>query len=288
MTPIVKIYRSGELVSETIGVLGETLLQRVSAAGVFLDAPCGGKGHCKKCLVRLSPEGEQVLACRTHVEGDTEIYLQDVAEMKIADSSVGSHGLGAVMASNEAGERRVPSRGRLGVAIDIGTTTVVAHLTDIGTGARIATASGVNAQRPYGADVISRIQYCAENGHETLTRLIQEQLSSLIRSTCTISGERARDIGYVSIAANTIMEHLACGLSPVGMGIAPFTPLSLFGEEAPAWEGLSAAKNAKVYFTPAISSYVGGDTTAGLLAAGLEDTGGPAVYPISGLMARLS
>ena len=267
MIPKIKIYRSGDLVREAEGKHGETLLERIGAEGLFLDAPCGGKGRCGKCLVRLVPDGEQVLACRTMVDGDMDIYLPDEMEMKIADT-----GSTSGLAQSSFAHKK------LGVAIDIGTTSVVAHLTDIGTGARLATASGVNAQRPYGADVISRIQYCADNGHERLSGLIREQISSLIRHTCTVSGERARDIGFISIAANTIMEHLAADLSPVGMGIAPFTPVSLFGDELPAWDGLNAAKSATVYFAPAISSYVGGDISAGMLAAGLEDTSGPAVY----------
>jgi len=272
MTPKIKIYRSGELVCETEGIIGETLLERVSAAGIFLDAPCGGKGRCGKCLVRLSPDGEQVLACRTYVDGDLDIYLPDEMEMKIASAgNAGNISTGAFQQQNGVAKR-------LGVAIDIGTTSVVAHLTDIMTGVRIATASGVNAQRPYGADVISRIQYCADAGHMRLTLLIRDQIESLIRHTCTISGEKPRDIGYIAIAANTIMEHLAAGYSPVSMGVAPFTPVSLFGDEYPAWDGMLAAKSAKVYFAPAISSYVGGDITAGMLAAGLEETDGPAIY----------
>jgi len=181
-------------------------------------------------------------------------------------------------AANSTNAKTAPPRSGLGVAVDIGTTSVVAHLTDIATGKRFATASGINAQRPYGADVVSRIRYCMENGHATLTRLIQEQLASLIRQTCAASGERASDIRYISIAANTVMEHLAAGYSPIGMGAVPFEPVSLFGGELPAWESLPAAKTARVYFAPAISSYIGGDITAGILAAGLEEMEGPAIY----------
>ena len=273
MNPKIKIYRSGSLVCETEGVIGETLLQRVSAAGIFLDAPCGGKGKCGKCLVRLSPGGEQVRACLTAVRGDMDVYVPDELEMKIADGGVS---VKTAAIPNAPSGRKAQW---LGVAVDIGTTTVVAHLTDIETGERLATASGVNAQRPYGADVISRIQYCAESGsHETLTRLIRRQLSELIEKTCADSGTRPEDIGYISIAANTIMEHLAAGLSPVSMGVAPFTTESLFGEELAAGVDLPVAKDAKAYFAPAVSAYVGGDITAGMLAAGLEDTAGPAVY----------
>ena len=277
MAPHIRIYRSGELVRETEGITGESLLSRIGAEGVFLDAPCGGQGKCGKCLVRLSQDSEQVLACKTIVNGDMDVYLPDELVMKIAgsDDIVGET---QTVSVNDAETIGSTTHTNLGVAIDIGTTTVVAHLTDLETGVRIATASGVNAQRPYGADVISRIQYCSDNGHETLTRLIQNQLASLITETCASSGANAESICLVTIAANTIMEHLAAGLSPTGMGVVPFRPLSLFGEELLPWEGLPVAGDAKVYFAPAISAYVGGDITAGMLAVGLEDTVGPVVY----------
>jgi uncharacterized 2Fe-2S/4Fe-4S cluster protein (DUF4445 family) len=109
-------------------------------------------------------------------------------------------------------------------------------------------------------------------------RLIREQMSSMISEACAASGTRSEDIGYIAVAANTIMQHIIAGYSPVAMGAAPFPPVSLFGEEMPAWEGLSAAGNASVYYTPAISAYVGGDITAGLLAAGFEDVAQPAIF----------
>ena len=268
--PHIRIYRSGELISEAECTTGEVLLSRISAEGIFLDAPCGGQGKCGKCLVQLAPEGEAVLACKTIVTGDTDVYLPDEFVMTIA-------GAGDTSGSSNISQN-------LGVAIDIGTTTVVAHLTDLDSGARIATASGVNAQRQYGADVISRIQYCIDNGHETLARLIQKQLASLISEACRSSGADAGNIKYISIAANTIMEHLAAGFSPVGMGIVPFTTVSLFGEEMPMreafqyWDGPTLSDDARVYFAPAISAYVGGDITAGMLAVELEDNAGPVVY----------
>ena len=272
MTPKIRIYRSGELVCETEGIPGETLLRRIGVAGVFLDAPCGGKGLCGKCLVCLRPDGEQILACCTKVDGNMDVYLPDDMEMKIAVSGTAADRVESERSTLSAKKKK------LGVAIDIGTTTVVAHLTDIETGVRIATASGVNAQRTYGADVISRIQYCAENGPETLTKIIREQLTSLICETCNASGLNALDIVYISIAANTIMQHLAAGYSPAGMGVVPFKPVSLFGDEHPAWDNLPTDKETKIFFAPAISSYVGGDITAGILASGLEDAPCPAIY----------
>ena len=78
----------------------------------------------------------------------------------------------------------------LGAAIDVGTTTLALHLTNMETGARLATVSGVNAQTPYGADVTSRIRYCTENGHGTLTRVIREQIASMINEACSLSGAK--------------------------------------------------------------------------------------------------
>ena len=166
----------------------------------------------------------------------------------------------------------------LGVAIDIGTTTIALHLTDMETNERLTTVSGINVQIPYGADVTSRIKYCAENGHGTLTKIIREQINAMIKEACSSTGMQTKNIEIVSIAANTIMQHLAAGYSPVDMGVAPFTPVSLFGEELPAWDDLPVAENATVYYTPAISAYVGGDITAGLMAAGFETIQDPAIF----------
>jgi len=166
----------------------------------------------------------------------------------------------------------------LGVAADIGTTTIALHLIDLETGERLDTQSGMNSQAPYGSDVTSRIKYCTENGHEKLTSLIREQIQSMICEACRITKTQTYDIEYIVIAANTIMQHLAAGFSPVDMGVAPFTPVSLFGEEMPVWDELPVAKNAEIYYTPAISAYVGGDITAGLMAAGFEELKEPAIF----------
>ncbi len=264
MSPAVKIYRSGKLICATEGVAGESLYERIIASDIYLEAPCGGKGKCGKCLVQLTPDGDKVRACQTILSGDINVYLPDEMQMKIAGSD------------SRAGT--ISYKGPLGIAVDIGTTTVVAHLTDIPTCTRLATASGVNAQRTYGADVISRIQYCAENGHETLTRLIREQLSDLILQTCKTSGANPKDIHYISIAGNTIMQHLAADLSPVGMGVAPFRPTTLFGDERPAGPDFPIAEDAVIYYAPCVYSYVGGDITAGMLASDLENIPGPCVY----------
>jgi uncharacterized 2Fe-2S/4Fe-4S cluster protein (DUF4445 family) len=264
MPPVLKIYRSGKLIHTADAIEGETLYERIIASDIYLEAPCGGRGKCGKCLVQLTKNGPRVRACQTLVTGDMDVYLPDEMKMKIAGA--------------DSRSKVVTYQGPLGVGIDIGTTTVVAHLTDIPSCTRLATASGVNAQRTYGADVISRIQYCAENGHETLTRLIREQLAELILKTCQYSSANPKDIHYISIAGNTIMQHLAADLSPVAMGVAPFSPITLFGGEYPAGSDFPVAEDAKIYYAPCVYSYVGGDITAGMLASELENFKGNCVY----------
>ena len=172
----------------------------------------------------------------------------------------------------------MPSQKSLGVAIDIGTTTVVLYLVDIDSGDRLAVQSEINAQSKHGADVTSRIQFCAEHGHEILTMLIREQIVEMIVKVCRSADIFPAQIESISIAGNTIMQHLVAGYSPVSMGVAPFTPTSLFGEEFPVWDGLPVVENAKIYYTPAISAYVGGDVTAGLLATGFDKITTPALF----------
>ncbi len=263
----VKLYRNGRLIKDAKGTAGDTLLNVITKAGEFLDAPCGGNGKCGKCLVQLAPDGEKVKACCTELSADTDIYLPDeMDEMKIADIGSG--------AQHDTGD----AKGPYGIAVDIGTTTVVAHLTDLPTGKRIATSSGVNEQRRFGADVISRIQYCAENGHEELTRVIRTQIAGLINDNIRKAGISKDEIKYLSIAGNTIMEHLFAGDSPVGMGVVPFTPVSLYGDERPAGEDMPVAKDAVLYLAPCVSSYVGGDITAGMIACDLDDDEGATIY----------
>ncbi|MCL2080152.1 MAG: ASKHA domain-containing protein [Oscillospiraceae bacterium] len=168
--------------------------------------------------------------------------------------------------------------GKNGIAIDLGTTTVAVHLVDMERGVKRASTGRANAQAPYGADVTSRIEYCQRNGHEKLTTLIREQIKSMVEELCDIASVRPESIEEIVIAANTVMQHIAAGYSPAKMSTFPYETKSLFGETVRAWDTFPAGKNATIYYTPAISAHVGGDITAGLLAAGFEDVQEPAIF----------
>ena len=268
MPPVLKIYRSGTLIKTVGASEGETLYERIIASDIYLEAPCGGKGKCGKCLVQLAPDGPKVRACQTLVTGDMEVYLPDELKMKIAGAD--SKGRAAAYQGPLGRRHRHRHHDRRGAPDGYPDLHAPGHR-----------QPAVNAQRTYGADVISRIQYCAENGHETLTRAIRTQLAGLIARACKTAGASPKDIHYISIAGNTIMQHLAAGLSPVGMGVAPFTPVTLFGDERPAGHDLPAADDAVIYYAPCVYSYVGGDITAGMLASSFKTSRETASISIS-------
>ena len=162
----------------------------------------------------------------------------------------------------------------VGCAIDIGTTTVTMVLTDLQSGKILAKGSSGNGQIRYGADVINRIIEQSKSGGRKKLQdaIIKETLSPIIANLCKAAGISARSILRLSVGANTTMNHLFVGVDAQPVRMEPYIP-SFFG-----WEGLLAGDVklpanplAPVLIAPNIGSYVGGDITAGTLAAGLWD-----------------
>ena len=162
----------------------------------------------------------------------------------------------------------------VGCAIDIGTTTVTMVLTDLTTGKLLAKGSSGNGQIRYGADVINRIiQQGKEGGAKKLQdAILKETLNPILMSLCQTAGIRPDAILRLSIGANTTMNHLLLGVDAEPVRMEPYIP-SFF-----SWEGLKAGDlrilanpMADVVIAPNIGSYVGGDITAGTLAAGIWD-----------------
>ena len=162
----------------------------------------------------------------------------------------------------------------VGCAIDIGTTTVTMVLTDLESGKLLAKGSSGNGQIRYGADVINRIIEQGRSGGKKKLQdaIVKETLNPIIANLCKTAGINARSILRMCVAANTTMNHLFVGVDAESVRMEPYIP-SFF-----AWEGLLAGDLklpanplAPVIIAPNIGSYVGGDITAGTLAAGLWD-----------------
>lgn len=160
-----------------------------------------------------------------------------------------------------------------GVAVDIGTTTIACYLLDLKTGRTIDTHAEVNKQSMYGADVISRIGFTIEDerGTKILQDIAVKQINFIIGVLCTKNGIKNSNIYNISIAGNTTMLHFLLGLPGRNISAAPFIPTLTSSGDYRARE-LGININGFVSTLPAISSYVGSDIVAGLLACGMKNS----------------
>jgi uncharacterized 2Fe-2S/4Fe-4S cluster protein (DUF4445 family) len=159
-----------------------------------------------------------------------------------------------------------------GLAFDLGTTTVVATLLDLSTGTPAAVASMLSKQQPFGADVISRISAVMMDpaALDLLARMAHETMSELAADVCAEAAVALSDVVEVALAGNATMTHLALGIDPEPLGIAPFIMAARqFPGVRAADLGLAVHPRARAFVFPALGAYVGGDITAGLLAAGM-------------------
>jgi uncharacterized 2Fe-2S/4Fe-4S cluster protein (DUF4445 family) len=160
-----------------------------------------------------------------------------------------------------------------GLAFDLGTTTVVATLLDLTTGTPMAVESMLNKQQPFGADVITRISATMldEGARDKLRDLAQETLAELAASVCARARVARNEVYEVALAGNATMVHLALGIDPEPLGVAPFILAArLLPEVMAADLGIPAHPQARAVVFPAFGAYVGGDITSGLLAAGMD------------------
>jgi uncharacterized 2Fe-2S/4Fe-4S cluster protein (DUF4445 family) len=157
----------------------------------------------------------------------------------------------------------------LGVAIDIGSTTLAGHLFDLATGTALATAGAMNPQIRFGEDLMSRVSYVMMNpgGEVELTAAVREALDALLGRLCE-DGDATRDeILELVLVGNPIMHHLLLGLDPTPLGVAPFTLEISDAVDRTAVElGLEAHPAARVHVLPCIAGHVGADTAAVVLA----------------------
>ncbi len=156
-----------------------------------------------------------------------------------------------------------------GVAVDVGTTTIAAHLAELRTGELLATESCMNPQISYGEDLLSRVSYVMEhdNGLATLHRAVIAALNGLIDDATGAAGLSGDDVGDLVVVGNTIMHHIFLGIDPRELGGAPFAPAVKEAVEIKARDlGLHAGRGAYVYVPPVEAGYVGADNVAAIIA----------------------
>ncbi len=174
----------------------------------------------------------------------------------------------------EAGDTRGRS---FGVALDIGTTTLVASLVDLTTGEELHAASLANSQRAFGLDVLSRIQFAGSpEGLARLHEAIIKDVNGLLARLCKSLGVPPHEIYEITVAGNTTMLHLFAGVPPSSLGASPYVScfqgeLNLFPSEL----GIGIAECGRITLLPSVSSYVGADIVAGIITAELTEVAEP-------------
>ena len=167
------------------------------------------------------------------------------------------------------------AKGMLGVALDIGTTTLAAGLVDLGTGKVVALDAELNPQIAFGADVISRIVYMRDSPEkrEKLQKELIKGLNQLLLRMCRLAGRERERIFEATVVGNTTMLHSLLGLDALHLALSPYVGILNRALCLPADElGLQIHPQGRVHILPAIASFVGADTVAVMLATKLYQT----------------
>ena len=282
---------------------GQSLLNALRKAGIEIGAPCNGRGQCGKCRVSISPDAPAVDEPHAHLSPE-----EIVSGLRLACQVQARDGMIVTLPKDHCLDTRILEGERIsdcpvapaarvevvgaqyhlhykdeatvilcdwqegdttkGIAVDLGTTTLVVTLMDLQKGRELATASSLNPQTRFGHDVMSRIQHgTTSEGLTELNHAIAEGLNHLIVDVCQISKTHPREIVDAVIGGNTTMLQLAAGFDPAPLGQAPFTVGIESGRTFPAETfHLDINPRARVYVPPVAHAFVGADISAGLLS----------------------
>lgn len=255
---------------------GTPLQDVLFAQGV--EFPCGGRGRCKGCRVKVlagdlpaTPDDVRLLgesrigegwrlACRAVASGDLTLELAQWEATILSDHSAFEF---------------TPGEG-LGVAVDLGTTTLAAQLLDRRDGRVLAVRTALNAQARHGADIMSRIDFALRHeGQAALERRIRGQVGTLIAELLAAAAATDEPVREVVVVGNTVMHHLFCGLDVTPLSMHPFEPEADgerdFAAADLGW-GDAPLANARVRFLPGLGSFVGSDVLAGVLATRMHES----------------
>jgi uncharacterized 2Fe-2S/4Fe-4S cluster protein (DUF4445 family) len=262
-----------------------TIMNAARGAGVKIDAPCNGEGTCGKCKVKVKDELEvkSKLACKAVIEGNIEVFIQQEETFKTIETGEGTEILIKSNLNLKPRDEILALAGEgqcLGIALDIGTTSVVATIYNLKTGEYLGRTSCLNPQTQFGGDVITRITHAKNpEGLLELQKAIIEGINSLIGQLTANGSYQSEDIYQMVVAANTTMLHLLKGVSPTTLAVAPYKAVFLDAMEVTAQElGINIAKEGIISLTPSASSFVGGDILAGLLAIDFSKHQGAALF----------
>ncbi len=237
---------------------GTLLLDALASGNHSVSADCGGRGTCGKCRVKLlsgSVAGASVdsdgyvLACRATIIEDITVFYGDSLHGGLEDM--------------KASFTSLDKKSGLGIALDIGTTTVAACLVDLESGEITKKTSSLNPQRSFGADVLSRIQASNEGKLFMLRDAIVAETKRIIDLLSD-----GKPVEELVISANTTMLHLFLGVDPASIGVSPFVAAFLDSRELSGCDiGLPVSR---VTLLPSASAYIGSDVVSGVVSTDLD------------------
>jgi uncharacterized 2Fe-2S/4Fe-4S cluster protein (DUF4445 family) len=159
-----------------------------------------------------------------------------------------------------------------GVAVDLGTTTIVAYIRSLVDGEIVSTASNYNKQIGYGEDILSRVNYAKKGGLKKLQEIAVEGINEAVTKAANAAGIDRDDIYEVVVAGNTVMTHLLLGIDPGYMIAEPYVPVVRRALSTSAGRiGIDIVPNAGLFTFPAVSNFIGGDIIAGILTTGIAE-----------------
>ena len=253
---------------------GATLFEAAGQAGIILNTACGGKGICGKCEAILEPGGEKVLACQYRIERDLTVTIP--VSSRFFEQKILAEGIETAGIQPDIYEKYLeiqPKEQILGVAVDIGTTTVVARLINMADGRCLATEAALNPQTKYGDDVISRIAYAETDAKlGELQKAIVDCVNELIDRLCKQANIESKQIFEVCAVGNTTMNHIFLKLPVKQLGQAPYKAYSLDAKDTDVDElALQINSAGNIHTVENIAGFVGSDTTAVALATGINE-----------------
>lgn len=266
---------------------GTSLLEAAVEAGLDIEGDCAGRGTCGKCRVQVvkgtpsptTPAEERHLssvtrregwrlACQARVLGPLQVAAGRAVETRRKDALTRLRTEAPLVDADAEGHA---------VAVDIGTTTVVASLLDLSRGDALATASATNPQNIYGADVISRITHATTRprGTRELQERVIEAINALLDDLIRRAGIGREQIRALTVVGNTTMTHLFLGVRPDGLSRAPYEATFTEARTVRAGDlGLAVPPTADVHVLPGIGGFLGADTVAVALATRLQELPG--------------
>lgn len=280
---------------------GISLLRAFTENDIYMSAPCGGNGTCGKCKVRFLRGATKItsedmkmlkkeeiaagyrLACSSILESDCLIEISDIEE-DMFDIVSEYNPIMSKKILNKSSEQNnhyniktKETNGNYNIAIDIGTTTIAAAIVGVDGDEVLHVETGVNRQRAYGADVVSRMQASIDGKKEELQQCIKDDLIGLIEKLIEKMGIDYTDINKIAISANTTMGHLLMGYPCDTLGVAPFIPvnistISINSMELFANKLIGKKTNNEIIILPGISAFVGADIVSGLMSCQFDKT----------------